>query len=88
MKFSDYIKEAKATKQVRKEIENFLKLGPDYILYNSMTRLDKRFFNNVDFLIGLLQKPNDTVTIGKHTLKGIVSLQLYLDKGKVKIDKT
>jgi hypothetical protein len=85
MNFKDYIKE-EATKQIRKEIENFLKLKPNYILYNAKTKLNIN--SNVDFLIDLLQKPNDTISIGKNTIEGIISIQLYLDKGKVKIDRT
>lgn len=87
MKFRDYINEAKATSQVKKEIENFLRLEPDYILYNT-TRMDPKIYGKTDFLINLLQYPQDTISIGKYTLEGIVSIQLYVDRGKVKIDRS
>lgn len=84
MKFKKYLTEAKATKAVKKQVEEWLKLDPDIILYN-MKRINKT--KDAEFLIGLIQKPQDTVSIMKHTIEGNIGIQLYMDKNKIKVDE-
>lgn len=83
MKFKQYIEEAKATKSVKKQVEEWLKLDPSIILYNTRRIKTK----DADFLIGLIQNPQDTVSIIKYTIEGNVGIQLYMDKNKIKVDE-
>lgn len=81
MKFKNYIKESK----LEKEIDNWLKLVPDKIIFNQKDITRWKFPS--DILISMIKNKNDTVSIIKYTIEGNIGIQIYKDKDKIKIDK-
>ena len=72
-----------------REIDDWLKLDPDQILFQSKARLVdvKRHKFNARQITDLVIGSKNLVTIIKHTLEGNVGIQVYYEKGQIKIDK-
>ena len=76
---------SEATKNIEKEIQNWLDLPADNIIYNGKDIT--RFKFPADSLIDLVKTERDTVSLTKSTIEGTIGIQLYKKGNKILIDK-
>ena len=72
-----------ADKKLLRVVNDWLKLSPDYVIFNGKIITSKL---NAEALILLVKSDQDTVTISKDTLEGNIGIQIFRQGKKVQYE--